>query len=177
MSYAVFCLKKKTPERHVHTRTPSHITSFASKWDRPRRGLFFCVGTVKSGARRAKENIVETIGLHVDIDFKNIDESRDEVLRKLDTMLRYRPSAVVFSGGGLHCYWLFKEAFSTQDDIERIEAALRQLADLVGGDLQCCEVSRVLRLPGTHNTKNDGWVEVEIISQTELRYELDDLEE
>src|ERR1700748_3089413 len=66
-------------ERHVATRTPSHITAFALKWDRPKRGLFFCVGTVKPGSRRAKENIVETIVLHVDIDFKNIGETRDEV--------------------------------------------------------------------------------------------------
>jgi hypothetical protein len=164
------------PERHVTTRILSHVTSFASKWDRPKRGLFFCVGTVKAGARRAKENIVETIGLHVDIDFKNISESRDDVMRKL-AALRYPPSAIVFSGGGLHSYWLFKEAFATQDDVERIEAALRQLTDLVAGDPQCCEISRVLRLPGSHNTKDDGWVEVEIVTLTEARYELDDLEE
>ncbi|MCA1452166.1 hypothetical protein I6F35_02915 [Bradyrhizobium sp. BRP22] len=164
------------PERHVATRTPSHITAFAAKWDRAKRGLFFCAGTVKAGMRRAKENIVETPGLFVDIDFKNITETRDEVVRQL-AKLRYPPTAVVASGGGLHCYWLFKEAFDTQSDIERIESALRQLADLVGGDLQCCEVSRVLRLPGSHNTKNDGWVEVEVIRLTEARYELGDLEE
>ncbi len=84
----------------------------------------------------------------------------------------------MFSGGGLHGYWLFKEAFATQDGIERLENAMRQLADLVGGDLQVCEVSRVLRLPGSHNTKDGAWTEVEVMSlYPERRYELDDLEE
>jgi hypothetical protein len=66
-------------ERHVATRDPSSITSFATKWDRAGRGTFFCVGTVKPGERRAKENIVETIGLHADIDFKDISETRTDL--------------------------------------------------------------------------------------------------
>ncbi|WP_456703025.1 hypothetical protein [Bradyrhizobium sp. USDA 4449] len=61
--------------------------------------------------------------------------------------------------------------------VERIEAALKQLADLVAGDLQCAEVSRLMRLPGSHNTKDDGWIAVEIIEQNDDRYELSDLEE
>jgi len=166
------------PERHVTTRLPSHITSFAAKWDRPKRGLFFCVGTVQPGTKRSKEYIVETIGLHADIDFKNVegDPKRDEVVRKLE-YLRLRPSVVVFSGGGLHAYWLFKEALPTQGNIERIEDDLRLLADLVGGDLQVCEVSRVLRLPQSHNSKADGWVEVQVVEFSDRRYELDDLED
>jgi hypothetical protein len=60
-------------ERHVHTRLPSHINGFMSKFDKPDRGSFFCVGTVKAGAKRNKENIAETVGLHADIDFKDVD--------------------------------------------------------------------------------------------------------
>jgi hypothetical protein len=102
---------KQPGERHVSTRKPSQVMSFLKKWDKPGRGLFFCVGTVKAGAKRNKANIVETIGLHADIDFKNLDGNltRDEVVRKL-VMLTCPPSVIVFSGGGLHCYWLFKEA-------------------------------------------------------------------
>ncbi|MEH2475685.1 phage/plasmid-associated DNA primase [Nitrobacteraceae bacterium AZCC 2161] len=176
--------EKQASERHVVTRLPSHITSFAEKWDKPGRGLFFAVGTVKPGAKRNKDNIVETIGLHADIDFKNVDglpsdtsAARVEVLRLLQR-LKHQPTVIVFSGGGLHCYWLFKEAMDTQTNIERIEASLRLLADHVAGDLAVCEVSRVLRLPGSHNTKNGAWAEVEVIRLDGGRwYELDDLEE
>ncbi|QHP72180.1 hypothetical protein EI171_35690 [Bradyrhizobium sp. LCT2] len=166
-------------ERHIHTRLPSRITSFIKNWDRPGRGLFFCVGTLEGGAKRNKENIVETIGLHADIDFKNVEgiTGREEVVRKLATLM-YPPTVIVFSGGGLHCYWLFKEALPTQGNIERIETALRRIAEIVAGDLAVCEVARVLRLPTSHNTKDGKWVEVEVIClEANRRYELDDLEE
>jgi hypothetical protein len=166
-------------ERHIATRDAAQVISFASEWDKPGRGTFFCVGTVKPGAKRNQDNIVETIGLHADIDFNKIDGNpgRDEVLRQL-ARLRYQPTALVFSGGGIHAYWLFKEPMETQGNIERIKLALRQLADLVAGDLAVCEVARVLRLPGTHNTKEGAWTEVEVISLDDhRRYELDDLEE
>jgi hypothetical protein len=166
-------------DRHMHTRLPEHVMSFLAKWDKPGRGLFFCVGTLKRGARRNKENVVETIGLHADLDFKNIDlnYTREEIVRKLE-WLQYPPSAIVFSGGGLHCYWLFKEPMETQSNVDRIEAALKQLADLVAGDLAACKVSRVMRLPGSHNSKNGAWTEVTALSlDGRRRYELDDLEE
>lgn len=165
-------------EQHAATRTPAEIERFVEEWNRPERGLFFCTGIVTRGARRAKQNIVQTVGLHVDIDFKDVDlnPTRDGVARQLMD-LRCPPSIIVFSGGGLHAYWLFKEALETQPNIERIEAALRLLCDLVAGDPSVCEVSRLMRLPGTHNTKDGQWTEVEVISCTELRYELDDLEE
>jgi hypothetical protein len=168
-------------ERHVITRTPAQITSFAEKWDKPGRGMFSCVGTVKAGAKRNKENIVETTFLHADIDFKNVDllgnDPRGDVLRHL-ARLKYIPSAIVFSGNGIHAYWLLKESLATQENIERIEMALRLLADVVAGDLAVCEVARVMRLPGTHNTKNGAWSEVEVMSlDGDRRYELDDLEE
>jgi hypothetical protein len=170
---------KQPGERHMHTRKPSQIMSFLGKWDKPGRGLFFCVGTLKPGVMRNKENIMETIGLHADLDLKDIDlgYTREQIVCKLK-WLQYPPTAIVFSGNGLHCYWLFKEPMETQPNIERIEGALRQLADFVAGDLAVCEGSRVMRLPGSHNTKNGGWAEVEVLSlDGQRRYELDDLEE
>jgi hypothetical protein len=169
---------KQAGPRHVVTRQPSVVTRFLKTWDKRGRGLFFCVGTI-AGTTRNKAAIVETVGLHADIDFKDIDGDvdRDEIVRKLLALL-HPPTVIVFSGGGLHCYWLFKEALPTQGNIGRIETALRQLADLVAGDPAVCEVARVLRLPTSHNTKDGKWTEVEVIRfQTRCRYELDDLEE
>ena len=169
------------PMRKVLTRDRDDIARFISKWDRPKRGLFFCVGTVAPGKDRSKDSIQEIIGLHVDIDFKSVPDSHDEILAKLDK-LRFRPSAVVSSGNGLHGYWLFKEALRLDeigraDTIDRVEQCLRQLADVVGGDTAVCEIARLMRLPGTHNTKRGAWAPVTVSSQTDLRYELDDLEE
>ncbi|MGY8679773.1 VapE domain-containing protein [Bradyrhizobium sp. UFLA05-153] len=166
-------------DRCVFTRSPSRIAEFIAKWDRPKRALYFCTGIVKKNQRRAKEHIVQTPGLHSDVDFREFDGDPDRatVLRQL-ARLRYQPSIIVFSGHGFHLYWLFKEAVDTQENMERIETALKQLADVVGGDLQCAEVSRLMRLPTSHNTKDGEWTEVEIVEQHgSRRYELDDLEE
>lgn len=162
-------------ERHVSTRDGSDIAKFIAKWDRPKRGLFFCVSTI-TGPRRAKDTASETISLHADIDFKGIVTAPADVPRLLAS-LRLPPSIVVSSGNGLHAYWLLTEALDTQANRDRIEAALRLLADLVGGDPAVCEVSRLMRLPGSHNTKFDKFVPVSILTHTATRYELDDLEE
>ncbi len=82
------------------------------------------------------------------------------------------------SGNGLHAYWIFKEALpATSANIERVEALLRLLADHVGGDLSCAEASRLMRLPGSHNTKAGAWAPVQVVADRALRYEVDDLAE
>jgi hypothetical protein len=54
---------------------------------------------------------------------------------------------------------------------------LRQLCNHLGGDPQVCEVARLMRLPGTHNTKNNAWTEVKVIYEAGARYDPDELEE
>jgi putative DNA primase/helicase len=160
-------------------RNDDDTLDFVKTWDRPERGMFFCVSTIK-GQRRNKENAAELPMLFADIDLKDVDESIESIERKLKTQLPLPPSIMVRSGNGLHAYWLFKEPISIHGNDEmkdRIEGALRILADLVAGDLQVCEVARLMRLPGTHNTKRSEWTPVVITHQTDHRYELDDLEE
>jgi hypothetical protein len=115
--------RKQAGERHVITRKPNQIDAFIENWDQAGRGLFFCVGTVKPGAKRRKENIAETIFLHADIDFKNVDllptdkaAAVADVLRQL-ARLKYPPSVIMFSGGGLHAYWLLTEKLDTQTEM------------------------------------------------------------
>jgi RepB DNA-primase from phage plasmid len=169
----------KHPFRKLDTRDLDELTAFIAKWDQKERGLFYCVSTLPLGAKaRNKEDATELPMLFADIDLKDVDEDIYSIERKLKALKR-PPSIIVRSGNGVHALWLFKEHLGVQDEgmIDRVEAALRQLADLVGGDLQVCEVARLMRLPGTHNTKNDEWKEVVVSHQTDVRYELGDLEE
>jgi hypothetical protein len=170
-------------ERHLMTRLPGQITSFVDKWDKPGRGAFFCLATI-SGDKRNKANTRESTCLFTDLDLDKIDMlPSDEVAARKTVLehikrLRYQPSALVSSGGGVHAYWLLKEPLATQDHMERIEAALRQLADIVAGDLAVCEVARVLRMPGSHNTKRGEHKPVEIIElHPERRYNIEELED
>lgn len=161
--------------RVVATREASDVARFLNKWDAAERGLFFCVGTMRNGPKREKANIAEIALLHADIDFKGIIDSPAEVERKL-AQLRLPPSITVRSGNGLHAYWLLKEAWT--EDFDRIEDALKLLCDLVGGDPQVCEIARLMRLPGSHNTKHGAFTPVEIATLDEgRRYELDEIEE
>ncbi|WP_409189847.1 hypothetical protein [Bradyrhizobium sp. RDM4] len=169
-------------ERHIHTRNFGHVADFMDKWDRTGRGMFVCVSTQKDGTqKRNKDNCQDTGSVHGDIDFKHVDglgtDPRAEVLKQL-TRLRLPPSALVYSGNGIHPYYLLKEPVSTHDNAERLEALYRQLSDIIAGDLAVCEVARVMRLPGTHNTKDGAFTEVEIIElHPERRYDIEELEE
>ncbi|MBW5438345.1 hypothetical protein FXB41_27360 [Bradyrhizobium canariense] len=170
-------------ERHIHTRNFGDVAGFMDKWDRTGRGMFVCVSTQKDGTeKRNKENCKETNAAHCDIDFKGVDllgeeDARGFVLKQL-ARLKYQPSAIIFSGNGVHLYYFFKEPIDTQEHMARIEALYGQLADVVAGDPAVCEVARVMRLPGTHNTKNGENTPVEIIElHPDRRYDLEELEE
>ena len=170
--------EREVGERHVTTRQPEDIEAFLRKWDRPDRAAYFCTATVQAGATtRSKATLAELNGLHIDIDFKSITISAEEAEHKLQQLMLL-PSKVVASGGGLHAYWLFKEALpATPEHIERVEGLLQLLADHLGGDPACAEASRLMRLPGSHNTKDGAWTEVRIITDRPLRYEIDELAE
>ena len=145
-------------------------------WDRKDRGTFFCVNAVTPGqARRSKETIHEVTCLHCDIDFSRIDTAPDIVLQRLRA-LEYPPSKIVHSGHGLHCYWLLTEALAaTSETVLQTETALRGIADILGGDPAVAEIARLMRLPGSHNTKNGERLPVTVVSDNGARYELDDL--
>jgi hypothetical protein len=117
-------------------------------------------------------------GLHADVDFKDHSLAPEEIRQRIDQTL-LRASLVVSTGGGLHCYWLFREAeTATPEMVTRVEAALRWLADHVGGDLQCAECSRLMRVPGTTNYKRETPFAVQVIRERPAaRYELVELEE
>jgi P4 family phage/plasmid primase-like protien len=165
-------------ERHIATRRFDLIEQFLRKWDRPGRALYFCTATVQvSATTRSKDTIAEINGLHADIDFRSVLITAEEVRRKLG-QLRLLPSKVVASGRGFHCYWLFRESLpATRESIDYVEGLLRLLADHVGGDLSCCEASRLLRLPGSHNTKDGAWTEVTVAADRGGRYDPEELEE
>jgi P4 family phage/plasmid primase-like protien len=180
------------PSRHLTTRDTGELTGFMTKYDRHGRALFFSVGTLKDATKeRSKENIAEISMLHADIDLKDVEDKRDDVERKLRHLTNadgrpFPPSIMVFSGHGVHAYWLLTESLDPHVDANMadIEQDLRTLADLVGGDSKVCEVARLMRLPGSHNTKLGEWSQATVVhpahfdGETVLhRYELEDLRE
>jgi hypothetical protein len=170
------------PNGAVHSlasRETDRIESFLQRHDRAGVGLYFCVSTLRDGANgRSKSNVGWLAGLHADVDYKDHDLAPEEIQHRLGATL-LPASLVIETGGGLHCYWLFHEAeAATPEAVARIETALRRLADHIGGDPQCAECARLMRVPGTVNYKREVPVAARVLEdRPAARYELAELEE
>lgn len=172
---------REAGEKKVLTRTAETIAGHLGRWDRKDRGMYFCVGTISpdapisiGGTQRCKVNIRESCMLHGEVDLKDVEIDSAEVVTRLRA-LPLPPSILVNSGNGIHAYWLLKESIAPDD---HFEATLKLLADMIGGDSAVTDRCRLMRLPGSHNTKGGAWKPVTIIeADYERRYDLSDLEE
>jgi hypothetical protein len=165
-------------KKSILTRDVPAIARFIGRHDRNRRGLFYCISTIALGSStRNKDNTREIVAVWTDLDFRSIAEDEPAIRKVIDT-LPIPPSAIVFSGGGLHLYWLLKEPLDAQVYRERLEALNRKLASVLAGDLQATDVCRLMRLPGTVNSKH-GDVRVVKVERLDAdrRYDFDELEE
>jgi hypothetical protein len=165
--------------RSLLSRDSDRIEKFLQRHDQSRAGLYFCVGTLRAGADgRSKDNVAWIAGLHADLDYKDHSLAPAKILQRIDQAL-LPASLIVETGGGLHCYWLFHEAeAATPGAVTRIEAALRQLAHHIGGDPQCAECSRLMRVPGTVNYKRETPAAIRVLrDRPAARYELAELED
>lgn len=64
------------------------------------------------------------------------------------------PSIIVSSGGGWHGYWLLTEPMAVDEsNRDGIKRTLKGMAIATGGDTKVADLARIMRLPGTVNTK------------------------
>lgn len=112
-------------------------------------------------------------GLWLDVDGKDFQGGKEAALKRLNEFSR-KPSLIVDSGNGYHAYWVFKEMDSR---VELIEERLKSLAKFLGADTKCCDLPRILRVPGTLNRKNpDQQLTVQLIESNDNQYTLEDFE-
>jgi len=78
-------------------------------------------------------------------------DARVKLAREALRELLFAPSAIVHTGRGVHAYWLLSEPHEATT-CARLSG---QLAELVDGD-RTSDPARLLRLPGSRNTKHDG---------------------
>lgn len=118
----------------------------------------------KTATRGLRENVVEATHVWVDIDVKHhVDlykrqrpelDSLPALIQHAEKLLKnfqYRPTAIVWSGGGLHAYWALKESIIDKSRFGWVEDVNRSLARVFGGDEQAVSINDPLRLPGTCN--------------------------
>jgi replicative DNA helicase len=138
---------------------------------------FFGVNPVKGPARRDTGHrgtaaaVTRFAALFADLDIKpkscpTLDVARD-IIAELSKIIGTRPSAITHSGGGLHPYWPVDPDDPQATDITVTGPLLRRWGRLVAvvADAQgvktvdnVYDLPRMLRVPGTHNSKNGAAV-------------------
>lgn len=109
----------------------------------------------------------------------------DEAWEWLES-LPYQPSIIIFSGGGMHCYWLFDKPwiFESKDDRQKAQDMSRLWQQRFIKDYaergwkldNTSDLTRVLRLPGTMNCKGDTPIPVRIlVFEPERKYNIQQL--
>lgn len=101
---------------------------------------------------------------YVDVDGTSDLEA---VLDALQAVRMPAPSFVVFSGRGLHCYWPLSPTPSKALPVwQRVQDALVAALAPLGSDTGARDCTRVLRLVGTRNAKNDAEVRGVILTDS-----------
>ena len=108
---------------------------------------------------RSNENIRQYRALYMDLDIHKTIYSKSEAYYKVAMLSSEgkipRPSLVVDSGQGLHLYWIIEHApKGAAWTWQELEDYLYKHLKECGADIQATDAARVLRLPGTINTKN-----------------------
>lgn len=122
--------------------------------------------------RCLNEKVVGISGVRADIDIASgVAHSKGNLppdlaaARSILAKADLKPTLVVHSGYGLQAYWLFKEPWTLDNDVERQEAAtllkawndtIRHHAQELGGwDVDAThDLARVFRVPGSFNLKD-----------------------
>jgi RecA-family ATPase len=151
----------KPGEVSLRSRVPADIKSFIERWDQPGRGLYFCIGTIRPGAKpskrgsyRTKQNIWRVPALPIDIDWCREPPYGNPQAIAIGMLERAAvpPQLTVLSGRGLHAYWLLEQPLEPER-FAAAESMLRRLIQRFGSDPAVSDVSRLMRLPGTTNSK------------------------
>lgn len=120
-------------------------------------GFFGVVPRMTPGNTKA-DCVGEFDVLWVDID-RDAGVDPHDLLAEVKQMLpdELFPSGVVFTGNkGLHCYWKLDRVLPMVE-VERLN---RVLADLVHGDPNCYDSTRILAHPGVAHRRTGGMVEI-----------------
>lgn len=121
--------------------------------------IYFSVNSVPAELnKKAKKTDLQFLrALHIDLDpDKTADKDTERArLAVVIEGMSPKPTAVVDSGNGYACYWVFKQPVpATDESIEWLEGMNRALAIEYGGDMGTWNADRIMRLPGTINYPN-----------------------
>lgn len=129
--------------------------------------------------KRKVDNIRQLRALYIDID--SIEDDKNYIFYKLfelaENEIIPKPSMIVDSGRGFHLYWKIKDApIGALKTWQVLEDYLYKSLKEFGADARATDAVRVLRLPGTINSKNGKECKI-VYSDDNLEYSMYDLRE
>jgi len=154
--------------------TENTLKRLFHKAENPKRNVYFGVGARLNKKSGRKQDVGYISTLWLDIDEKD-GTSKEEAIKALEEWI-FKPSYIIDSGHGIHAYWVLREP-AEPSDFGRIEAINKALAKQFNGDMRVVEIAHIMRLPGSMNVKQEPFLPVKILQESDNRYELDDFEE
>jgi hypothetical protein len=148
------------------------VISAASNLDAEGYDTYFALGTFQEANTRKAYNVLELKSFFLDLDCGEGKDyaAKPDALASLRTFCKQaklpRPT-IIDSGRGIHAYWPLTEAISRQD-WEPVAEHLKQLCveySFVADPAVTADAARVLRIPGTHNYKDESPHAVGIIGE------------
>lgn len=136
----------------VHRAFYQSIDSFLEDADRKiDYEIYFGVSTRYGTGTGKKRDCYRSQAVWVDFDNGEKKEWTLQRVAELDP----KPDLLVDSGGGVHAYWLLRTPVLVRDEQRgaQLESINRGLVDRFGGDINTCDLTRILRVPGTFNHK------------------------
>jgi hypothetical protein len=147
------CAIRDGKVKQVFSDDPSRLEHFAQVWDRHGFNVYDCVAELVDGAQeRCLETVASLDIIHVDVDLRDLETPRDQVLARLKALPL--PIEIRDSGGGFHVILHLKEpAEAGTDEFDRVTVLRKRLTYLLAGDPAPDHAAALLRRPGTSNHK------------------------
>lgn len=142
--------------------------------------VYMSPNTTYNGIRQVK-NIRQFRALHQDMDVANMGLTKHEVAFEIWTLSNQgkipEVTMLIDSGRGLHPYWRIENApFGAIHTWQELQDYIYYQLKHLGADKKALDGSRVLRLPGTINSKDNSECKILYINN-EVTYSMYDLRE
>ena len=120
------------------------------------------------------DKIAALTAIILDLDTGDVTAKAAWIIERLG-----KPSMIVASGGKTdvgklkaHLFWRFNEP---REDVERVAAVRKLLAQKVGGDTSFGRATQVIRIPGSVHAKNGAPSLCKILERSNAEYDFEDL--
>jgi len=150
--------------------------AFVREHNKPGMGVYDCVSLLKE-KRRAKDTVAEIPGLHWDIDARQVNENKEQIIKRVREKLEAFGllSRLVDSGRGVHVYSTLREPIAAgAPEMEAAEQLLTRMIEHLGADPALKHFAALMRRPGTTNSKEGGGP-CRVVLDTGARCDLSDI--